>query len=125
MFNFNSPLAPRLRLMQAIGCGVSAVFAIGLLLFGSSGLGSSVVPIVQAAPDQSFTLHSQIAITTYAYLPLIWHSTGELVVDPQSREASLNFYLEHYAAWETAAADWTGDHNSCTPGSTRPDFRNA
>ena len=70
-------------------------------------------------------LGSQTAITTYAYLPLIRYSTGALVVNPQSREDSLTFYLDHYAAWESAAAGWTGNHASCNPGSTSLDFRDA
>jgi uncharacterized protein YkwD len=115
----------RLRLIQAIGGGVSAIFAIGLLLLGSVASGSTAASIVAAASTRSTTLHSQTAITTYVYLPLIQYSTGELAVNPQSREDSLNFYLDHYVAWENAAANWNGDHNSCNPGSTSPDFRNA
>ncbi len=117
--------ARRLRLMQAIGCGISAIFVIGVLLFGSFGPKSTAVPIALAAPDRSSALRSQAAITTYTYLPLIRYSTGALVVNPQSRADSLNFYLDQYVAWENAAINWTGDYNSCNPGSTSLDFRNA
>lgn len=114
-----------LRLIQAIGCGLGSVFVVAWLLFGSITPGSAAAPMALAASDRAWTLQSQSAITTYVYLPLIRHSTGELVVNPQSRQDSLNFYLAHYVAWESAAIDWNGDHNSCSPGSTSLDFRNA
>jgi uncharacterized protein YkwD len=125
MSHFHPASARHLRLIQAIGCAISAVFVIGVLLFRSIGPESTAVPIALAAPDRSSTLRSQTAITTYAYLPLIRNSTGALVVNPQSREDSLNFYLDHYVAWESAIIGWTGDHASCNPGSTSLDFRTA
>ena len=115
----------RLRLLQAIVGGLSAIFAIGLLLCSPIAPGFPVTPIVLAAPERSHSLQSQTAITSYVYLPLIQRSSNEMIVDPQNREDSLNFYLNHYVAWESAAADWTGDHNSCNPGSTSLEFRNA
>ena len=115
----------RFRLLQVIGSGLCVVFVIGVLLFGSIGSGPALLPIALAAPDRSQLLHSQTTVTTYGYLPLIRQSTGQLIVNPQSREDSLNFYLNHYVAWENASANWTGDHNSCNPGSTSLEFRNA
>jgi uncharacterized protein YkwD len=125
MSHFNPATSARLRLMQAIAGGVGAVMALALLLLGSIGPQSAAVPIALAAVDRSPALQSQTAITTYAYLPLIRRATDELSVNPQSREDSRSFYLEHYVAWENVAPNWNGDHNSCNPGSTSLEFRNA
>ena len=80
--------------MHTIGCGVSAAFAAGLLLFTLIAPESAAAPIALAAPQRSSTSDSQVAITTYVHLPLIRHSTGELVVNPQSREESLNIHMD-------------------------------
>ena len=48
-----------------------------------------------------------------------------LSVDPQSRQQSRDFYLQHYLASNGADASWTGSQASCTPGDTSQSFQQA
>jgi len=112
------------RAIQSIGGVLAALYGIGLALV-ISNTPASAVPIAQAAPDRSDLLQSQTTITTYVYLPVVRYTTSEMVVNPQNRQDSLDFYQQHYLSWEGAAPDWNGDYTSCNPGSSSLDFRNA
>ena len=62
---------------------------------------------------------------SYTYLPYIYRPPSNLTVDPQSRDASRNFYYGVYLPSEGASPDWTGSHAGCDPGSTAQSFRDA
>lgn len=61
-----------------------------------------------------------------AYLPFVT-SPPELLpwVNTQDRTAVQQHYLVEYAASEGVAPGWTGDHGSCSPGTTTAAFREA
>ncbi len=46
-------------------------------------------------------------------------------IDPASREASQAFFVEAYLVDEGINSGWTGDYNSCNPGTTSTAFRAA
>ncbi len=46
-------------------------------------------------------------------------------VDPQSWQASRNFYYSHYVGSEGAAMNWTGNHSSCDAGTTSQAYKDA
>lgn len=59
------------------------------------------------------------------YLPLILRGRSDFLVDPQNRTESLNFYLTYYANQASVPVGWTGNHSTCAPGTTSPEFRAA
>lgn len=71
------------------------------------------------------TAHSGSEV--FIYLPAIYNGQAEptLIVDPQSRDASLRFYHDVYLAAEGAAHTWSGNHAACDAGSTSQAFRDA
>lgn len=113
----------RLRTIHAVGWATGALFVIGLLS-AISITTEAALPIAQAAPDRSMLVQTQ-TITTHVYLPLVRYTSSELVVNPQNRQDSLDFYQQHYLGWEGVEPNWDGDHTSCNPGTTRLDFRAA
>lgn len=52
-------------------------------------------------------------------------SAGGLTVDPQNRQASLDFYNNNYLPSENVAIGWTGDQASCNAGTTSQAYRDA
>jgi uncharacterized protein YkwD len=50
---------------------------------------------------------------------------GGLLVNTQSRQASLAFYLNNYLMATSPAIGWSGSHTACNPGSTTQAFRDA
>ncbi|HSM58595.1 MAG TPA: CAP domain-containing protein [Candidatus Sulfomarinibacteraceae bacterium] len=66
---------------------------------------------------------------TVAYLPLVTAPQPDtdpvLEVEPQSREASRQFFLDVYLPSEGAQAGWSGNHNACDAGGTAQAFRDA
>lgn len=65
-------------------------------------------------------------LTATVYLPIVQKPFDlDASVDPQNRDASQAFYLSQYLASEGVAADWTGNHASCNPGTTSAAFREA
>jgi uncharacterized protein YkwD len=67
---------------------------------------------------------SRSTTETYSiYLPLVRRDRAGLAVDLQDRQASMDFYVEQYLTSEGTAVNWTGNHGSCDPGTTDPNFR--
>jgi hypothetical protein len=65
-------------------------------------------------------------VTHTAFLPLVADGPDlNLSVDPQDRQASMDFFHQVYRASEGANAAWTGSHASCDPGTTSAAFRYA
>ncbi|MCU0520756.1 MAG: CAP domain-containing protein [Anaerolineae bacterium] len=64
-------------------------------------------------------------ITSYVYLPLVAYHDPSLSVNPQDRQASLDFYTQVYLASEDVSIDWTGNHATCGEGTTSKAFRQA
>jgi len=122
MISQPQPPSNQVRVIQSIGLTLTAWCVIALAISITT---ASAVPIARAAPNRSNLLQSQPTITTYVYLPLVRYTSSEMVVDPHNRQASLEFYQEHYLGWEGASPDWDGDHNSCNPGTTSAGFRAA
>lgn len=50
------------------------------------------------------------------------HGAAGLVVNPQSREASRDFFFDYYQS-QNPGIKWTGDIASCNPGATSEAFR--
>ncbi|MCI5146323.1 MAG: CAP domain-containing protein, partial [Candidatus Electrothrix sp. AR3] len=48
-----------------------------------------------------------------------------LSVDPQSLQASKDFYYSHYVGSEGVAMNWTGDHTLCDAGTTSQAYKDA
>lgn len=48
---------------------------------------------------------------------------GTLTVNPQNRQESLNFFLQNYLPYDPPPINWTGDRNSCSSGTTDPNFQ--
>lgn len=46
-------------------------------------------------------------------------------VNPQSQQASKDFYYSHYVGSEGVAMGWTGNHRTCTAGTTTQAYKNA
>ena len=67
------------------------------------------VPFLDEAPEE---LHADTLVEA-------------LSVDPQSLEASRDFYYSHYVGSEGVAMSWTGDHASCDAGTTSQAFKDA
>lgn len=59
------------------------------------------------------------------FLPVVQTTTVGLAVSPQDRRASERFYQQVYLASENVPVDWTGNHSTCTAGSTSQAFRDA
>jgi len=64
-------------------------------------------------------------ITGHVYLPYVASNHMNLSVNPQDRQASLDFFNRIYRASEGVPIDWTGDHSTCREGTTSPAFRHA
>lgn len=107
------------HLSIALMVGVGITLALVWLTAGSPASASHVIPI---SSQRAFGE----VITTYTYLPIVTRDyRWVLSVDPQDRQASLDFYNEVYRASEGIASGWTGDHASCDPGTTSQAFRDA
>jgi uncharacterized protein YkwD len=76
-----------------------------------------------ATPPAAEGLQARPDVTRTLYLPLM--SYQPWAVNPQSRQASLDFYNTYYLPSDGVAAGWTGNHNTCTPGTTSDAFRAA
>lgn len=64
-------------------------------------------------------------LATAVFLPLVTSPVEGLQVDPADRAASLAFYQNHYLVSAGVAAGWTGDNDTCDPGTTSAAFRAA
>jgi hypothetical protein len=65
-------------------------------------------------------------LTHTVFLPLVaGEPESDLSVDPQDRQASMNFFNQVYLASENATIDWTGSHAACDAGTTADAFRYA
>jgi uncharacterized protein YkwD len=71
----------------------------------------------------SLTPGSARAAFRHLYLPLL--QTPLQWVDTASRAASTSAYLYEYLSSEGVEIGWDGNHNSCSAGSTSPQFRQA
>ncbi len=59
------------------------------------------------------------------FLPLVLKPQAGFPVDPQDRQASLDFFVAEYLPSEGVAIMWSGDHGSCNPGTTSAAFQQA
>jgi uncharacterized protein YkwD len=59
------------------------------------------------------------------YIPLFAHAGTPGSVNISSRQSSLSFYNAVYNVAPAPAADWTGNHATCNPGTTADDFQDA
>lgn len=57
------------------------------------------------------------------YIPWARQERGGLVVNPQSRQQALDFYLQHYLPSNGLPTSWTGSQAACDPGATGPSFQ--
>jgi uncharacterized protein YkwD len=105
-----------LLITLAIGLSVILTF---LCALGSSSALVSGAPMPQ--PQQGI---SEV-ITRYLYLPVVTNNYVNLSVNPQDRQASLNFFNQVYRASEGAPVAWTGNHGTCNEGTTSQAFRHA
>ncbi len=78
--------------------------------------------------DNSYSIgeDNDILATIDTYLPLIQRAP-ELVpwIDPNDRQASLDYFNQVYHASEGIPVGWTGNHADCNAGETSPAFREA
>lgn len=90
-------------------------------------LGAQTIPRTPlvTAPVAGAPLVSTDVITPQAYLPLVSHGAPVLSVNPQNRQASLDFYTQVYLASEGVPIEWTGNHAACGEGATSAAFRQA
>jgi hypothetical protein len=59
------------------------------------------------------------------YLPVIRKDRGGLAVDISNRQAVIDFYHQHYLAYENTSLGWTGNHATCDPGTNSLEARDA
>ena len=57
------------------------------------------------------------------YLPLILRGQDLAFLNLQNRQVSLDFYQQQYLTSQGVPMNWTGNHGSCSPGSTDLNFR--
>jgi uncharacterized protein YkwD len=74
---------------------------------------AAIIDVAAAGCSQPFCI----------YLPATHRSPTW--VQTQDRQASLAFYLDQYLSSENVPADWTGNHASCSAGTTSAEFRSA
>ena len=77
----------------------------------------------QARADVSFTAQADTTYTYTAYLPMLLQSPPW--TDISTRQASRDDYTNAYMASEGVPIGWTGNLDSCTPGTTSPAYRAA
>ena len=90
-----------------------------LCLLPGSMIGVSGAPLPPERPEAG-----DVAIR-HIYLPLVNHKGGSLIVNPQARQDAQALYIDVYLSSEGTPIEWNGSHNSCSPGTTADDFRNA
>jgi uncharacterized protein YkwD len=99
-----------------------------LLLLGAVAGLSASEPL--PGPPPVFPGKAEVAtssgLTPAAYLPLVVSPPAPPPwVDTQNKTAVQHYYLSEYLASDGLAPNWTGNHNSCNPGTTSPAFREA
>ncbi len=99
---------------------IVAPLACGLLLMVCTLLLMQPHP---ARADGSFTAQTDTTYTHTAYLPILLQSPPWR--DISTRQASRDYYTNAYMASEGVAIGWTGNLDSCTPGTTSPAYRAA
>lgn len=77
----------------------------------------------QAKADGSFTAQADTTYTHTAYLPILLQSPPWR--DISTRQASRDYYTNVYMASEGISMGWTGNLDSCTPGTTSVAYRTA
>jgi hypothetical protein len=86
-------------------------------------------PAARPSPPVSCLAGQDMARDTQThtfFLPLLTiGSDHSLSVDPQDRQASMDFFNQVYLASEAVAAAWTGSHAACDAGTTADAFRYA
>ncbi|MBI5879298.1 MAG: CAP domain-containing protein [Chloroflexi bacterium] len=88
----------------------------------SAAAGAAGAPTAPRVPATG--LRPSGTLTAVAYLPIIWRSDNVFAVNPQSRQASLDFYNRYYVP-AGPPPNWTGTQNPCNPGATDAAFRDA
>lgn len=101
--------------MTSRACIRRLVYVLSLLAIVIPGL------LIPPSPADVQVLAST-ALAYNVYLPYIEQNSA---FNPQNRQESLNFYLQQYLSSEGTPIGWTGDHDSCTPGTTSLQFREA
>ena len=105
----------------------------GMLVIFSTGVGLTLVLLRclagSPAPASAHTPQGQAGIntanTSSLYLPLVTNNYINLAVNPQDRQASLDFFNNIYHASEGVPIDWTGNPATCNEGTTSAVFRQA
>lgn len=72
---------------------------------------------IASEPSISFDVKFQV------YLPMLTNASSQAALDPNNKQSVLNFYNTNYANGDFPDIEWTGDMNSCNPGTTSEDFR--
>jgi uncharacterized protein YkwD len=105
--------------------GKLVIFSIGmgLTLVLLRSLASSPAPASAHVPQTPPLVGAANPITLY--LPLVINNYMNLAVDPQDRQASLDFFNNTYHAADGVPIDWTGNPGNCSEGTTSPAFRQA
>ena len=67
---------------------------------------------------------TQAALDKFVYFPAIYHSSGELSVQPANRQESLAFYRKYYLT-SIVSPGWSGNVSACNPGTTSLAFRDS
>jgi len=94
---------------------VLVLVLLSILMTSSTGIANALPVPARIAPLD----------TPPVYLPLIHTAITGLAVYPQDRQASERFFQQVYLASENVPINWTGNHSTCTAGTTSQSFRDA
>lgn len=92
------------------------LFSILLILFG---LALDIATVAAQGGPGPATMQPRL------WIPQLYSDYRALTVDPQDRQASLDFYTEVYLASENVDMGWTGSRDACDPGDTAASFKRA
>ena len=99
----------------------SAMFMVAMHLSLALGPRAAWAQAASAAPAEVSAAGSTYSL----YLPLVMQAGAPGSVNISSRQSSLNFYNAVYNVAPAPAADWTGSHAACNPGTTADNFQDA
>ena len=91
-----------------------------VLILASILLGVRAPSAAQADADPApLILHQEYPI----YLPVIRNNFVQYTVDVSNRQAVKEFFHAHYADSNEPPIEWTGSHDTCSPGSTNAAYQ--
>ena len=84
-------------------------------------------PHAPASPSSTRGIQTaQILTDDYLlHLPLVFSQADNPPAIPADRQAALDLYLQEYLSYTGTPINWTGDHETCDPGTTDAGFRAA